>query len=71
MHDRYDEEIDGGLDNPIIVVVSSIIKKLNITTEGKYNKIIFMSFHFLLYVSITIISLISHWAMFWLNLKFL
>ncbi|KAL8049446.1 hypothetical protein ABFX02_06G021100 [Erythranthe guttata] len=33
MHDRYDEEIDGGLDEPTLVVVSSKIKKLGITSD--------------------------------------
>lgn len=37
MHDRYDDEIDGGLDEATIVVVSSKIKKLGIESEGKLN----------------------------------
>lgn len=35
MHDRYDEEIDGGVDKPIIVIVSSKIEKLDLTSDGK------------------------------------
>ncbi|KAL8538004.1 hypothetical protein ACS0TY_000091 [Phlomoides rotata] len=33
MHDCYDDEITGGLDEPIIVLVSSMRKKLGITAE--------------------------------------
>ncbi|KAI3458000.1 hypothetical protein Pfo_014663 [Paulownia fortunei] len=33
MHDCYDEEIDGGLDEPTLIVVSSKIKKLGITSD--------------------------------------
>ncbi|XP_011069367.1 uncharacterized protein LOC105155197 isoform X1 [Sesamum indicum] len=33
MHDRYDEEIDGGLDQATLVVVSSNFKKLGISSD--------------------------------------
>lgn len=38
MHARYDEETDGGMDQPTIIIVSSKIKKLDLTSEGKIYK---------------------------------
>ncbi|KAL0321555.1 UNVERIFIED_CONTAM: Nicotinamide/nicotinic acid mononucleotide adenylyltransferase [Sesamum calycinum] len=35
MHVQYDEEIDGGLDQATLVVVSSEIKKLGISSDGE------------------------------------
>lgn len=38
MHDRYDEEVDSGEDQPTLVVVSEKNKKLGISSDGTLNK---------------------------------
>lgn len=38
MHDRYDEEVDSGEDQPTLVVIPEKNKKLGISSDGTLDK---------------------------------
>lgn len=55
MHDRYDEEMDGGEDEPVLVISPCNKKKLGITADGmKLNSFISYKFIYIWFLSLII-----------------
>ncbi|KAJ0897919.1 putative histidine kinase/HSP90-like ATPase superfamily [Helianthus annuus] len=62
MHDKYDEEVDSGIDEPVLIVNPSNKKELHVTSDGENSNFGFMCINFIILIFILLAVVRIHKA---------